>query len=179
MADNTTYAYIAGGCFWCVEADMEKLDGVLEATSGYMGGHVEDPTYEQVSAGTTGHLETARIEYDPARLSYRQLLDFFLRHIDPTDPDGQFADRGAQYAPAIFVQNNDERAVAEEALRELGNSGPFDKPIAVAIRDATTFYPAEDYHQDYYRKNPFRYKSYRFFSGRSGFIDQHWGKGAN
>ncbi|MCE5334512.1 MAG: peptide-methionine (S)-S-oxide reductase MsrA [Desulfobacteraceae bacterium] len=173
--DRLAGAVFAGGCFWCVEADFEKLDGVVEAVSGYTGGTVENPTYEQVSAGGTGHLESVRVIYDPDRISYKELLDFFWKHIDPTDAGGQFVDRGGQYRSAIFYENEEQKKLAEESKRELEKSGHFDKPIATEILAASKFYPAEEYHQNYYSKNPIRYKYYRYGSGRDQFLAKAWG----
>ncbi len=171
---TTQKATFAGGCFWCVEADFEKVDGVIEVISGYAGGHVENPTYQQVSAGGTGHLEAVQVIYDPAKVSYKELLDIFWKHVDPTDPGGQFVDRGSQYRTAIFYHDEDQRRLAEESKRELEQSGHFKKPIATEIIKLTQFYEAEDYHQDYYRKNPLRYKLYRFNSGRDQFLKTAW-----
>jgi len=169
-------ATFAGGCFWCMEAPFEKVDGVVEVLSGYTGGHKEDPTYEQVSSGTTGHVEAVQMTYDPARVSYSTLLEVFWRQIDPTDAGGQFGDRGAQYATAIFYHNEEQRRPAEESKRKLEGSGRFEKPIVTRIVEASPFYPAEEYHQDYYRKNALRYKFYRFLSGRDKFLERVWGK---
>jgi len=168
-------ATFAGGCFWCTEADFEKLDGVVEATSGYVGGSKENPTYEEVSAGGTGHLEAVQIQYDPNKVSYRQLLDYFWRHVNPTDPGGQFVDRGNQYRSAIFYGSEEEKRLAEESKMELERSGVFDKPVTTEILKLSTFYRAEEYHQDYYRKNPVRYKFYRWNSGRDQFLKTAWG----
>lgn len=167
-------ATFAGGCFWCLEADMEKVEGVLEAVSGYTGGHVADPTYEQVSSGTTGHLEAVQVTFDPEKISYRQLLEVFWRHIDPTDAGGQFVDRGPQYRTAIFYHNETQRRLAEQSKRELEQSGRFKRPIATRILPLTRFYPAEAYHQDYYRKNPIRYRIYRMGSGRDQTLHRLW-----
>ena len=172
---DLSVATFAGGCFWCTEADFEKVDGVVEATSGYAGGSKENPTYEEVSAGGTGHLETVQILYDPKKVSYQELLDYFWRHVDPTDPGGQFVDRGAQYGSAIFYRNEQERRIAEESKRELERSGVFDKPIVTKIMELPRFYEAEEYHQNYYKKNPVRYKFYRWNSGRDQFLKTAWG----
>jgi len=175
-ANNTlAAAYFAGGCFWCTESDFEHLDGVQDAVSGYAGGHVDNPGYEQVSAGDTGHVEAVKVLYDPARVSYAQLLDWFWRHVDPTDPGGQFADRGDQYRTAIFVRNAEERRLAEESKARLAASGRFDRPIATEIRDFVNFFPAEDYHQGFARSCPLRYRAYRQGSGRDRFLDRAWG----
>lgn len=176
VAAETRSAVLAGGCFWCVESDYEKLDGIIEVVSGYSGGHVDNPTYRQVTSGTTGHIEVARIDYDPDRISYPQILDFFWRHIDPTDDGGQFCDRGPQYRPAVFYANAEQKAIAERSLENLRQTKPFDQPIRVELLPASTFYPAEDYHQDYYKKNPIRYKYYRFSCGRDARIEALWGE---
>jgi peptide methionine sulfoxide reductase msrA/msrB len=171
-------ATFAGGCFWCVESDFEKVDGVMQVVSGYTGGHVENPTYQEVSAGGTGHVEAVQVFYDPQKVSYKQLLDVFWRHVDPTDSGGQFVDRGSQYRTVIFYHNDEQKHLAEESKRELEASGRFDKPIVTEIVKFTKFYNAEDYHQDYYKKNPIRYKYYRFASGRDQFIEREWGDDA-
>jgi len=173
---NLEIATFAGGCFWCTESDFEKVDGVQEAVSGYIGGHVEDPSYEQVSAGKTGHVEAIQVRYDPNKVSYKELLDVFWRHVDPTDPAGQFADRGSQYRPVIFYHNDEQKRLAEESKAELGRSGRFEKEITTEIVPASGFYPAEDYHQDYYKKKPLRYKFYRQGSGRDQFLKGVWGE---
>lgn len=169
-------ATFAGGCFWCIQADFQKLGGVVKVTSGYTGGHTENPTYEEVSSGSTGHVEAVQVVYDPSRLSYEQLLDFFWKHIDPTDPGGQFADRGAQYRTVIFYHNEEQRAAAESSRLSQAKSGNFKKTIATEILPFSTFYEAEGYHQDYDKKNSLRYRNYRFFSGRDQFLEKVWGK---
>jgi peptide methionine sulfoxide reductase msrA/msrB len=169
-------ATFAGGCFWCMEGPFEKLDGVLSAVSGYSGGHVEHPTYEQVSAKKTGHVEAVQVTYNPEKISYEKLLDAFWRSFDPTDAGGQFGDRGASYLSAIFVHDREQREAAEKSKKALEASKRFDKPVVTPIRDYENFFPAEDYHQDYYKKNPLRYKLYRRGSGRAGFIERYWGK---
>jgi len=174
MSKNTMTAVFAGGCFWCTESDFEKVDGVLEVVSGYTGGHDDSPTYEKVSAGQTGHIEAVQVRYDPSRITYKQLLDVFWRHVDPTDPGGQFVDRGSQYRSAIFYANEKERQLAEETKERLASSGKFNKPIATDIIPLGAFYPAEDYHQDYYKKNPIRYHWYRSGSGRDRFLEETW-----
>jgi peptide methionine sulfoxide reductase msrA/msrB len=171
-------ATFAGGCFWCVESDFEKVDGVLQVISGYTGGHTENPTYQQVSAGGTGHVEAVQVFYDPQKVTYKQLLDFFWRHVDPTDPGGQFVDRGSQYRTVIFYHNDRQKRLAEASKRELEASGRFDKPIVTEIVKFTKFYNAEDYHQDYYKKNPLRYRYYRYASGRDQFLKRVWGETA-
>ncbi|MHC1726764.1 MAG: peptide-methionine (S)-S-oxide reductase MsrA [Syntrophobacteraceae bacterium] len=169
-------ATFAGGCFWCTQADFEKIDGVVKVIAGYTGGQQANPSYKEVSAGGTDHLEAVRVIYDPDRVSYKELLDFFWRHVNPTDSGGQFVDRGAQYRSAIFYHDEEQRRLAEESRLELDKSGRFDKPIVTEIKKSSAFYPAEDYHQDYYKKNPVRYKYYRFRSGRDQFITRIWGE---
>ncbi len=172
--EKTHAAVFAGGCFWCTESDFEKVDGVVEAISGYTGGHVDNPTYKQVSSGGTGHVEAVKVVYDPAKLTYTDLLDVFWRHVDPTDAGGQFVDRGQQYSSAIFYANEEERRQAEASKKKLASTGPFDKPIVTAILPLESFYEAEEYHQDYHKKNPIRYKWYRSGSGRDRFIEKAW-----
>jgi peptide methionine sulfoxide reductase msrA/msrB len=167
-------ATFAGGCFWCIEADFEKVDGVLEVISGYAGGHQEDPSYEEVSAGGTGHAEAIQVIFDPKRVTYSELLEFFWRHVDPTDPGGQFADRGSPYRTAIFYHDEGQRRLAEASKLELMESGVFDKPIATEIVPFESFYRAEEYHQDYYRTHELRYKYYRWNSGRDRFLNRVW-----
>ena len=169
-------ATFAGGCFWCTQADFEKLNGVLKVTSGYTGGHIENPTYEGVSSGRTGHVEAVQVIYDPQKVSYELLLDHFWRHIDPTDPGGQFVDRGAQYRGMIFYHNEEQRAAAEASRRAQDNSGRFGKPVVTEILPFTRFYKAEEYHQDFDKKSPTRYSQYRFLSGRDRFLEKVWGK---
>jgi peptide methionine sulfoxide reductase msrA/msrB len=171
----TQTAVFAGGCFWCTESDFEKVDGVIEAISGYTGGDMPNPTYEQVSAGGTGHVEAVKVIYDPAKITYKQLLDVFWRHVDPTDGGGQFVDRGSQYRSVIFYADDNERAMAEASKKRLAASGRFDKPLVTEILPLGAFYPAEDYHQDYYKKNPIRYGWYRSGSGRDQFLEKVWG----
>ena len=167
-------ATFAGGCFWCVESDFEKVNGVVEVVSGYSGGHVKNPSYKEVSSGGTGHLEVVQVHFDPTVVSYEELLDVFWRHVDPTDPDGQFVDRGPQYRPAIFYHTEEQRRAAEASKKELDASGTFDKPIATELIKFSEFYEAEAYHQDYYKKNPIRYKFYRRGSGRDRFLESTW-----
>lgn len=167
-------AVFAGGCFWCTESDFEKYPGVGEAISGYTGGHVPDPTYKQVSGGETGHVESVKVFYDPEKVSYPELLSWFLRRIDPTDSGGQFVDRGEQYRPVIFYASEQERQAAEHSKKALAASGRFKEPVTVGILPLKEFYRAEEYHQDYYEKNPLRYKFYRFNSGRDRFLEKHW-----
>ena len=171
---NQKTATFAGGCFWCVESDFEKMDGVIEAVSGYAGGDEPNPTYKQVSAGATGHTEAVQVHYDPDKITYKELLDILWRHMDPTDASGQFVDRGSQYRQAIFYHDKEQRRIAEESKAELEKSGRFTKPIATEIVPLTEFYTAEDYHQDYYSKNPLRYKMYRYGSGRDQFLKRTW-----
>ena len=168
-------AVLAGGCFWCIEADFEKLEGVTEVVSGYTGGRLENPGYRQVSAGGTGHVEAVRISYDPDVLDYGKILDHFWRHIDPTRDDGQFCDRGEQYRPVIFYADEVQRKTAEASRRRLETNKPFAGEIRVPLLPAGTFYPAEDYHQDYYKKNPLRYKYYRYRCGRDERVEALWG----
>jgi peptide methionine sulfoxide reductase msrA/msrB len=168
-------ATFAGGCFWCMEVPFEETYGVLEVLSGYAGGPEVNPTYAEVSSGKTGHREAVKVRYDPARVSYGKLLHVFWRQIDPTDPGGQFADRGSQYKTAIFYSDDQERRQAEESAEEMGSSGRFDGPIVTEILPAGPFYPAEEAHQDYYRKNPSEYKKYRIGSGREGYLQSLWG----
>ncbi len=167
-------ATFAGGCFWCVESDFEKVAGVVEAVSGYTGGREQNAIYKKVSAGATRHLEAVQVRYDPGRISYAELLDIFWRHIDPTDDSGQFVDRGHQYKTAIFYHDDTQKQIAEQSRQALQASGRFSKPIVTAIRPLDGFYPAEDYHQDYYKKNPLRYKFYRYNSGRDQFLKAQW-----
>lgn len=174
-AKETRTAVFAGGCFWCTEADLEKLPGVLSVVSGYTGGKEPDPTYEQVSSGVTGHVECVQVVYNPAVIGYRALVEAFFRTIDPTDPGGQFSDRGRQYATAVFYQTDEEKAEAEAARKALDASGKFAEPVVTQIRRLDVFYPAEAYHQDFYKTNQARYGSYRMFSGRDRFIAARWG----
>ncbi|MBE0556106.1 MAG: peptide-methionine (R)-S-oxide reductase MsrB [Proteobacteria bacterium] len=168
-------ATFAGGCFWCVESDFEKVPGVLKVVSGYTGGTGENPTYETYAR--QGHIEAVQIFYDPAKISYVQLLDVFWRHIDPTDADGSFGDRGAHYRSAIFYHDEEQRRLAEKSKEELGKSGRFSKPIVTEIIKFSRFYDAEEYHQDYYKKNPLRYRYYRHGSGRDQFLEKVWSPG--
>lgn len=171
---ETKTATFAGGCFWCVESDFEKVDGVIEAVSGYTGGRVENPTYEQVSSGDTGHLEAVQVIYDPSKIGYEELLDVFWRHVDPTDPGGQFVDRGDQYRTAVFYHDEEQKRLAEASKKALDASGRFEKPVVTPILKAGPFYRAEDYHQDYYKEHAIRYKFYRWNSGRDQFIEKVW-----
>ena len=171
-------AVFAGGCFWCMEPPYDKLDGVISTTSGYAGGSVPNPTYEQVSAGGTGHAEVVRVVYDPAKLNYEQLLDVFWVNVDPTQVDGQFCDHGDQYRTAIFYADAKQKQLAERSLAELETSKPFEGEIVTEIAPATVFYPAEGYHQDYYQTNPLRYKYYRWGCGRDQRLIELWGERA-
>jgi peptide methionine sulfoxide reductase msrA/msrB len=163
-------ATFAGGCFWCIESTFEHVDGVKSAVSGYTGGRKENPTYEEVCSGTTGHLEAVQVTYDPARVSYTELLNVFWKNIDPTDGGGQFVDRGSQYRSAIFYHNDEQKRLAEQSKAALGKSGLFKRPLATEIRKAERFYPAEEYHQDYYRKNALKYRMYKDHSGREHYV---------
>ena len=175
MSQNTEKAYFAGGCFWCMEPPFEVLDGVIEATSGYMGGETENPTYEQVSMGNTGHAEVVEIEYDPNIITYVELLEVFWRNIDPTALNYQFADVGSQYRTEIFTVGPEQMEEALSSKDELEKSNKFDKPIVTAITEAPVFYIAEEYHQDFYKKQSARYKIYAEASGRKGFLEDTWG----
>jgi peptide methionine sulfoxide reductase msrA/msrB len=168
-------ATFAGGCFWCVEHAFEDLDGVVEVVSGYAGGKEKNPTYEEVSSGATGHAEAIQIRYDPSRITYEKLLDVFWRQIDPTDPGGQFVDRGRQYRTAVFYHDDEQRRLAEESKAALERSGRYDRPLVTEIVPVRTFYRAEDHHQDYAAKNPIRYKFYRHGSGRDQYLREVWG----
>lgn len=168
-------AIFAGGCFWCMEGPFEELAGVLSVTSGYSGGKTANPTYEDYAAA--GHVEVVEIIYDPALVSYARLLDVYWHQVDPTDPGGQFVDRGHAYTTAIFYTSEEQKERAHQAMAELGKRGVYDRPIVTPIEPAPPFYPAEEYHQDYYKKNPLRYKYYRDGSGRDDYLDRIWGKG--
>ena len=172
-------ATFAGGCFWCVESDFDAVPGVVETISGYTGGTVDHPTYQQVSEGGTGHREAVQIRYDPKQVSYERLLHIFWRSVDPTDDGGQFCDRGESYQTAIFVGNDEERRLAGASKETLEQSAVLDASVVTPIEPAGEFYPAEDYHQDYYTKNPFRYRYYRFACGRDSRVQQVWGKQAH
>lgn len=173
---QTETATFGGGCFWCMEGPFKQLPGVASVTSGYSGGTVAHPTYEDVSSGRTGHAEVIQIVYDPAKVTYDQLLDVFWRNIDPTDPGGQFADQGSQYRTVIFTHTEAQRQAAEASEQKLAASGKFDQPIVTEITPAVPFYPAEDYHQGYSEKNPLQYNRYKQGSGRAGFLKKTWGK---
>jgi peptide-methionine (S)-S-oxide reductase len=169
-------AYFAGGCFWCMEEAFEKVDGVVAAVSGYMGGTVADPSYEEVSSGRTGHAESVEVQYDPSRITYAQLLEVFWRNVDPVTPNAQFCDHGTQYRAAIYYQNEQEKRFAEESKVAIESSKRFVQPIVIQIAAASKFYPAEEYHQDFYKKNPIRYKFYKYSCGRAQRLEELWGK---
>ncbi len=169
-------AYFAGGCFWCMEEAFEKVEGVLMAVSGYMDGTVVNPTYEQVSAGGTGHAESVEVTYDPAKVSYEKLLDAFWRNVDPVTPNAQFCDHGNQYRAAIFPGTAEEQKLAEDSKKTIEQSKRFKESIVTQIVPASAFYPAEDYHQDFYKKNPVRYKFYKYNCGRAQRLDELWGR---
>ncbi|MDD5267193.1 MAG: peptide-methionine (R)-S-oxide reductase MsrB [Methylococcales bacterium] len=172
---NESVATFAGGCFWCTESDFEKLPGVKEVISGFSGGHVANPSYEAVSMGSTGHVESVQVYYDPKLISYEALLDAFWRMINPTDNEGQFVDRGNQYRPLIFYHTDEQKEQAERSRQLLNESKRYKAPVNTEIRKFESFYPAEEYHQDYYKKNPIRYKYYRFRSGRDQYLEKTWG----
>jgi peptide-methionine (S)-S-oxide reductase len=175
--DGRAVATFAGGCFWCMEPPYDELDGVLATTSGYAGGSTVDPTYQEVVRGGTGHAEVVQITYDPAKVTYEQLLEVFWRNVDPLDAGGQFCDRGDSYRTGIFVHDEAQRRLAEQSKQALADSDRFDgKPIVTEITDAGPFYPAEDYHQNYYETNPIRYKFYRWNCGRDQRLEQLWGQ---
>jgi len=167
-------ATFAGGCFWCMQPPFDNLNGVISTEVGYTGGDIEHPTYQQISRGDTGHYEAMRVTYDPTVVSYERLLETFWHNIDPTQTDGQFADRGSQYYTAIFYHDDLQKALAERSKRELDESGKFDQPVATKLLKAKAFYPAEDYHQKYYQKNESHYQGYKRGSGRAGFIEETW-----
>jgi peptide-methionine (S)-S-oxide reductase len=171
---RSAIATFAGGCFWCVESDFDKVDGVISTTSGYTGGHTANPSYEQMSHGGTGHAEAVEIAYDPAKVSYKKLLDVFWHNIDPLAKDRQFCDHGDQYRSAIFYHDEEQRALAEASKAAVAKR--FEQPVATQIVPAGAFYKAEEYHQDYYKKNPIRYKFYRFNCGRDARLEELWGK---
>lgn len=168
-------AYFAGGCFWCMEEVFEKVPGVTSVASGYMGGRVENPSYEQVSGGGTGHAESVEVVYDPAKVSYTRLLDAFWHNVDPVTPNAQFCDHGSQYRAVIFYQDEEQKHLAEESKRAIEQSRRLTQPIVTELTKASQFYPAEDYHQDFYKKNPIRYKFYKFNCGRAQRLEEVWG----
>ncbi len=173
--ENLSVATFAGGCFWCTESDFEKLDGVVEVISGFTGGELKNPTYQQVSSGATKHLESVEVHYDPNKISYEKLLDAFWKMVNPTDTGGQFVDRGHQYTTAIFYHTEEQKKLAEVSKSRLNKSGRYDKAVITPIRQAGPFYAAEKYHQDYYKHNPVRYKFYRWNSGRDQYLAKVWG----
>ncbi len=175
--DELSTATFAGGCFWCMEPPFDQLAGVIATISGYTGGHKANPSYEDVTGETTGHFEALQVLYDPAKISYDQLLEVFWRNINPTDAGGQFVDRGPQYRSAIFYHDSDQQRLAEASKARLAAAGRFRAAIVTPVLPAGPFYPAEEYHQDYYEKNPIRYKFYRYNSGRDRFLEETWGKG--
>lgn len=178
-AEKIEVATFAGGCFWCMEGPFESLEGVKSVISGYTGGTKENPTYEEVSSGTTGHAEAVQVTYDANKISYSKLLDVLWRSMDPTDAGGQFVDRGTQYRPGVFYHSAEQKKLAEESKAALEKSKRFKKPVVAEITVFTKFYPAEEYHQDYYKKNRVRYEYYRFRSGRDNFLKGVWGKQAS
>jgi peptide-methionine (S)-S-oxide reductase len=169
-------AYFAGGCFWCMEEAFEKIEGVLSATSGYMGGTVANPSYEDVSSGRTGHAESIEVVYDPVKVSYQKLLDAFWRNVDPITPNAQFCDHGSQYRSAIFFQTDEEKRASDTSKQAIEQSKRFTEPIVTQIVMASRFYSAEEYHQDFYKKNPVRYKFYKYSCGRAQRLEELWGK---
>ena len=175
-AQHHETAIFAGGCFWCMEPPFDKLDGVISTISGYTAGHKKDPTYKEVSAGGTGHAEAIQVVFDPGKISYAELLDTYWKNIDPTAVNRQFCDLGSQYRSGIYYLNEAQEAEARRSLQELQKNKPFEEEIATEILPASTFYPAEEYHQDYYLKNPLRYKFYRFSCGRDQRLEDIWGK---
>jgi len=173
---ETARAYFAGGCFWCMEEAFEKVDGVIAVVSGYMGGTLQSPSYEEVSAGRTGHAESVEVLYDPSKVTYNQLLEAFWRNVDPITANAQFCDHGTQYRAVIFYQNDQEKRFAEESKQAIDQSTRFNQPIVTQIVMASQFYAAEEYHQDFYKKNPIRYKFYKYNCGRAQRLDELWGK---
>ena len=173
---NLSVATFAGGCFWCMEGPYDKLDGVISTTSGYIGGHSKNPTYKEVSSGGTGHTEAVQIVYDPKKVAYEKLIDVFWVNHDPTEANGQFCDKGSQYRPGIFYHGEEQKQIAEASRANIEKTKRFDQPVVTEITTAGNFYPAEGYHQDYYTKNPYRYKFYRFGCGRDSRLEQLWGK---
>ncbi|NOI26154.1 peptide-methionine (R)-S-oxide reductase MsrB [Vibrio mediterranei] len=176
QAVNQEIATLAGGCFWCTESDLEQLPGVTEVVSGYAGGQQQNPTYRQVASGKSGHIEVVQVIYDADEVSYEQVLDYFFRHIDPTDDKGSFVDRGPQYRPAIFYHNTEQKQIAERFMSEIDSLGVFQKPLATELIAIDTFWPAEEYHQDFYKKSSLKYKYYRYNSGRDQYLDEIFGE---
>jgi peptide-methionine (S)-S-oxide reductase len=175
-APATAQATFAGGCFWCVEEAFDALPGVISTTSGFMGGKTKNPTYQSVVSGATGHAEVVQVQYDPRKVSYEKLLEVFWRNIDPTDPDGQFCDKGSQYRSAIFYQGEEQRRLAVASKASVEKSKPFKQPVVTEVTGAGEFYPAEEYHQDFYKKNPLRYKVYKTGCGREARLHALWGR---
>ena len=175
-AADPAKAYFAGGCFWCMEEAFEQVEGVIEVVSGYMGGTVANPRYEQVSGGSTGHAESVEVSYDPAKVSYQKLLDVFWRNVDPVTPNAQFCDHGSQYRSAVFYGTDEERRMSEESKAAIERSKRLSAPVVTQLVKASVFYQAEDYHQDYYKKNPLRYKYYKYGCGRAQRLEALWGK---
>jgi methionine-S-sulfoxide reductase len=176
LTAESAKATFAGGCFWCMEPPFDELEGVVATISGYTGGQLDNPTYEQVSSGGTGHFEALQVYYDPENVSYEKLLEVFWRNINPTDPAGQFCDRGSQYRTAIFFHTEEQMRLAEKSKQKLEESGRFATEVVTPILPASEFYPAEDYHQDFYRKDPIRYKLYRMGCGRDRVLRELWGE---
>jgi methionine-S-sulfoxide reductase len=172
-------ATFAGGCFWCIESAFDETEGVKEAISGYIGGKTKSPTYVEVCSGKTGHYEAVQVTFDSNKIKYKELVEIFWQQIDPTDPTGQFADKGSQYKTAIFYHNKEQKKIAEESKKALEESGKFDKSIVTEIKEASVFYTAEDYHQDYYKTCPIRYQNYKVGSGRESFLRRIWKKVPN
>ncbi|MBP9854817.1 MAG: peptide-methionine (S)-S-oxide reductase MsrA [Candidatus Omnitrophica bacterium] len=173
---KSAIATFAGGCFWCIESTFDQMDGIISAVAGYTDGKKSNPTYEEVCSGSTGHTEAVEVTFNPSKVTYEQILNVFWQNIDPTQKNGQFGDHGTQYRTAIFFHDDEQRKTAEQSKKNLERSGKFKSPIVVEIKPATTFYKAEDYHQDYYKKNPGHYQSYHYMSGRGPFIEKVWGK---
>ena len=171
----TEKATFAGGCFWCMEPPFDELPGVISTTSGYTGGHTKNPTYEEVSSGSTGHAEAVEVVYDPTKITYAQLLDVFWKNIDPLTPNRQFCDVGTQYRSAVYYHDEDQKRLAEASRTALERSGRFQQPIVTGIEAASTFYPAEEYHQDYYQRNPLRFRYYKYTCGRAQRLEELWG----
>ena len=176
QAAEPAKAYFAGGCFWCMEEAFEKVEGVMAVASGYMGGTVANPSYEQVSAGHTGHAESVEVLYDPSKVTYQKLLEAFWRNVDPLTPNAQFCDHGTQYRAAVFYSSSEEKRLAGESKAGIETSKRFPQPIVTQVVPASSFYQAEDYHQDYYKKNPLRYKYYKYGCGRAQRLETLWGK---
>lgn len=173
---ETKTAVFAGGCFWCMVQPFDSLPGIEKVISGFTGGHIENPSYNDVVRGGTGHTEAVEITYDPDKISYEELVEIYWRQTDPTDASGQFADRGEAYRPVIYYSTAEEQKIAEKSKQNLQENGPFKEPIVTSIEPIQPFYPAEDYHQDFYKKEVMHYKRYSVGSGRAGFLDTHWSK---